>query len=177
MTAMTSETRYGLVHLVRVQHDDRTRSLGYRPECLCGWAGTYTDLAGDAEVAAISHRDEAPGLPDGLDATMSALLDLQDGLAQAVVWLAENWEADLPVPRVCATTIYAGADDREGAAGVRLLAYCPDGASLARAAARLGAPLRDDEAPNTSGNRYTRAVRLFGRVKFEAYTEIAETAP
>ena len=162
MTATTSETRYGLVHLVRVHQAERTRALGYRPECLCGWSGNSTSRACDAEAAALAHRDEAPGLPDGLDATMSALLDLQDDVAQAVVWLAENWEADLPVPTPTATTIYAGADDREGAAGVRLLAYCPDATVLARASARLGVPLRDDEAPNACGNRYTRAVACSG---------------
>ncbi len=39
---------------------------------------------------------------------MSGLLDLQDDLADAVMWLAENWSADLPVP------CYGWADSGDG---------------------------------------------------------------
>ena len=38
------------------------------------------------------------GPGDGLDRLMSELLDLQDDLARAVMWLAEHWSADLPAP-------------------------------------------------------------------------------
>ena len=156
----TTETRYGLVHLVRVHHDDRTRSLGYRPECLCGWSGTYTARAGDAEAAALAHRDEAPGLPDGLDATMSALLDLQDDLAEVVVWLAENWSADLPVPTPMPRRSTPAPMTDEDAAGVRAARLLPD-APRTWPGWRPGSVPRcvTHEGPNTGGSRYARAVR------------------
>jgi hypothetical protein len=171
MTATTTETRYGLVHLVRVQHDDRTRSLGYRPECLCGWSGTSTARACDAEAAARAHRVEAPGLPDGLDATMSALLDLQDGLAQVVVWLAENWSADLPVPHA-----YGGVGPLpdEDVPGAELFVYCATAEELARVAARLGAPIRRTQG-HRPGVELGKAIRDFGRVRIKAYTLPSET--
>ena len=60
---------------------------------------------------------------------------------------------------------------------MRLLTYCPDEDVLALASARLGVPRIDDPSADRSGHRYARAVRVFGRVKVEAYTEIPETAP
>ena len=61
-----------------------------------------------------------PGRPPALDAAMSELLDLQDDLADVVVWLAENWSADLPVPHGHQhATGYRGSARRRIRPGVR----------------------------------------------------------
>jgi hypothetical protein len=118
-----------------------------------------------ADAAAEDHREIAIDPGDGLDRLMGELLDLQDDLAQAVMWLAEHWSADLPAPYA-----YGYGSDP---VGVRLLAYCGSGDVLTRAVAVLGMPLADDPAPDTQGVRYRRAVRRFGVVALHVYREIA----
>jgi hypothetical protein len=96
---------------------------------------------------------------------MGELLDLQDDLARVVIWLAEHWSADLPVPDAYGTGV--------GRVEVRMNAYCHSTDLLTRAAARLGVPLVDDPATSSRGVRYRRAVRRFGRVSLQAYRALA----
>jgi hypothetical protein len=102
---------------------------------------------------------------------MSDLLDLQDGLADMVVWLAENWSADLPVPIVYACDGGIGLDP----ARVKVAACCLDPAELTRIAHLLGAPPVDDERPNSQGRRYRNARRDFGRVTLHAFHRLPDT--
>jgi hypothetical protein len=95
---------------------------------------------------------------------MSALLDLQDDLAEVVVWLAENWSADLPVPHA-----YGGVGPLRDEPGAELFVYCATAEELARVAARLGAPIRRTQG-HTPGVELGKAIRDFGRVRIKAYT-------
>jgi hypothetical protein len=160
MTDMTIE----LVHRVRLVTDHRVVGLGCRPVCSCGWAGSWTDDCADALTAGSDHLDTAIGPPDAMDHLMSGLLDLQDDLAGIVVWLAENWSADLPVP-----DLHGLVEDRdsEPVAIVQLLATTSDPAVLARVADRLGVPTHTDTQPDPSGTGLQRAERRFGRVLVE----------
>src|SRR5688572_18356382 len=89
-----------LTHLVVVTYDDDGPArLRFRAECSCGWSGPWHDDNALAEMDGEDHRGMALGPADGLDRLISGLLDLQDDLARAVMWLAEHWSADLPVPR------------------------------------------------------------------------------
>jgi hypothetical protein len=120
----------------------------------------------------MEHRNEAVGPPEPFDATMSELLDIQDDLASMVVWLAENWSADLPVPGIYCRPGVAPAFP----GGVQLLVACPDVGVLERVAGLLGVPVRED----TTLSRYTgvphrRAFRSFGRVMLDAYAPSGET--
>jgi hypothetical protein len=168
----TTTNRFDLAHLVVLHRDDRD---GYQPVCSCGWHGTWNDYLTAAEVGG-EHRDGAVGPPDDLDRAMTELLDLQDDLAEAVVWLAENWSAELPALYVHTTTHYADDDDREGKAGMRLLVPC-DKDEFGRAAFRLGAPVIDDPANDDGHTRYRRATRAIGRVHIQAYTGMEDTTP
>ena len=143
-------------------------ACGYRAECTCGWAGPWSDDAATADDQAVDHWEVAVDPPDAMDAAMSAMLDLQDDLAEVVMWLAENWSTDLPSPYLHGIDHDDLADDRHRA-GVRLLMPCPDAEQLARAAERLGVPVRTDTEPNSQGDRYARALRRFGRVEVEVY--------
>ena len=80
-------------HLVAVVSD------GYEvvAECACGWASDWQDSP-EAADAAGSSTARGGGSARRRGRAMSGLLDLQDDLAATVVWLAENWSADLPVP-------------------------------------------------------------------------------
>jgi hypothetical protein len=169
-------TTIDLTHPVRVVTDQRTYGLGHRAECGCGWASAWTDDPADAEAAGLDHREVAVGPGDRLDRVMSELLDLQHDLAAMVVWLAENWSADLPAP-----VIYG----RDGGSGVprdpvrvELSAYCVEPADVTRIAHLLGVLPVDDEQPNCYGSRYRRVRRGFGRVSLRAFTAIdPEPAP
>ena len=133
----------------------RTRS-GCRPECWCGWASTWCDAYATADEVAQDHREIAAGPATDLDATLSGLLDLQDDLADTVIWLAENWSSDLPVPhasprRSTPTTVSAwpasgcwSTARRATNAGPGRPTRCPD---RGRRGARPG------------GRHYQRAVR------------------
>jgi hypothetical protein len=173
-TTTTTTTTFDLTHAVRVVCDGQVDGLGHRAECGCGWASDWCDDTADAEVAGVDHREVAVGPGDGLDRVMSELLDLQDDLADMVVWLAENWSADLPVPVVYGRD---GGGDTGGPARVELWAYC-DPADLSHIARLLGVPMVEDERPDCYGSRYRRARRDFGRVSLQAYTSIEmERAP
>jgi hypothetical protein len=164
MTTVLSPIEFD--HLVQVV---RHRACGYRAECWCGWNSAWCDDYATADEAAQDHREVAAGPPDGLDAALSGLLDLQDDLADTVMWLAENWSADLPTPATCSHTQYR--DDGEGVAGVRLLAYCESTDVLVRVAELLGEPVVAEAEANRDGTRWQRAVRRFGRVEIDAYRE------
>jgi hypothetical protein len=163
-------TAYVPVHVVDVNRGD-----GYDfATCSCGWTGELHGEAVWAEIDALAHHEGVASPPDGLDRAMSDLLDLQDDLAEVVVWLAENWSADLPVPTVRGCNHYD--DNHNATAGVRVSAYTSDTTEVARSAARLGVPVITDAGPNSLGRRYHRAIRTFGRVQVEVYTSAGETA-
>ena len=160
---------YELAHLVQVVFDDRA---GYRAECSCGWDGPWTDELTAAD-SVVDHREVAVGPPTGLDAAVSGLLDLQDDLADTVMWLAENWSADLPTPHATSTSRYR----ENGAAipGVRLLVCCDSRDDLVRLAGLLDAPLVADPEPDSKGNRWEHATRHFGRVDIDAFRALDES--
>jgi len=113
--------------------------------------------------------DPAPGHErDAVDALLSGLLDIQDDIAQAVVWLAENWSADLPAPYW-----YGRGHQHQSDEALRLAVYCTL-VELARVAALMDVTTVDDQIPDSSGHRHRRARRSFGsaRVVLEAYYEI-----
>src|SRR5512132_3116777 len=135
---MTDTTMIELAHRVRIDTDHRVYGLGCRAICSCGWASHWTDHGTVATEAGVEHIDTAIGPPDEMDLLMSGMLDLQDDLAAVVMWLAENWSADLPVPGLRSATHYD--DDggpSEGVAGAVLMAATHDRAVLVRAADRL----------------------------------------
>ena len=166
---------FELAHRVHVQTDPRVWGLGSRAVCSCGWASGWLPGSSDATQAGAEHVDTAIGPPDALDHAMNIMLDLQEDLAETVVWLAENWSADLPAPGVYGGIGYLRDPD---VAGARLLVFCETADELARVAARLGAPVRTRLEPVT-GRGFDAATRDFGRVRVEAYTEssTAEAVP
>jgi hypothetical protein len=169
----TTLSLYELAHLVQVV---RHSANGYRAECVCGWAGAWCDDPVTADDHAVDHREVAAGPPRDLDRAISGLLDLQDDLAEMVIWLAENWSADLPVPSAQAWTDYSG--DTRGVPGFSLLAYSDSGDDIAGMSELLGVPVVPDRVPDSLGNRYERATRRFGRVRLTAYRQIGrEPAP
>jgi hypothetical protein len=160
-----------LAHPVQVVTDDQVDGLGYRAECSCGWASDWHADHSDAETAGVDHREVAAGPGDG-PAVMGELLDLQGDLAGIVVWLAENWSADLPVPVVYGR---GGGGGRVGPATVELSTYCTDPSDLTRIGHLLGVPAVDDIEPNPyNGARYHEAVRRFGRVSLQAFTNTTD---
>jgi hypothetical protein len=161
---MASIETIEVAHLVELAWDRRPWGGGVRAECSCGWSGDWRTNVTTAADDGTEHREIAVGSGDEMDALMSGLLDLQDDLAETVLWLAEHWSVDLPVPSSRGT-----GDPGQ----IVLFAYCLGAGELTRAAAVLGAPLVDDAAPNSYGTRYRRAVRRFGRVSLEVYREIA----
>jgi hypothetical protein len=93
---MTTLCPKDLPHVVQtVAH----RELGYRAECWCGWAGAWTSDHATADDQTAGHRAATLG-PDQLAITLCELMDLQDDIADALMWLAESWASDLPAPRV-----------------------------------------------------------------------------
>jgi hypothetical protein len=85
-------------HLVQVV--DHT-PCGYRAECLCGWASRWTTDLPAADGAAAAHRARVTEAT-GIDETIVSLLDLQDDLADTIMWLAETWHRGLPALRMSA---------------------------------------------------------------------------
>lgn len=152
-----------LEHLVEVVSD----GFEHRPLCSCGWCGNWSEDDEAATVAGLAHRDEAVGPPDAVDVFLSGLLDLQDDIARLVIWVAENWAPDLPHPRW-----YASGSDDDDRAAIRVLVCCQDEAELARVAEVVGVTPVDDDTANSTGNRYRRAIRCFGRVELSAYRRI-----
>jgi hypothetical protein len=171
MTTITTTTTLVPAHRVAVTSD----GYEYLAECSCGWASDWQATPEAADRAGVEHTDTAVGPPDDLDRAMTDLLDLQDDLAATVVWLTENWSADLPAPYVHSTTHYHDGDDASGKAGMRLLVPCGnDVDSLARAAAHLGVPIIDDPANDEGRDRYRRATLALGRVHIQAYALLGE---
>jgi hypothetical protein len=148
----------GRAHLVQVVANGEA---GCRAECLCGWAGPWCDQRGSAEIAAAEHRRAGLGAAAGLDGAVSALLDLQDDLADAVTWLVENWSADLPVPQL---TIDARPSGGRHAA-LTLSARGETPAQRARLAQLL---CPGEGAGHAHADRRTaRLVRDFGLIRLE----------
>jgi hypothetical protein len=170
MTTVLSPIEFD--HLVQVV---RHKALGYRAECWCGWSSAWCDEYLTADEAGADHMEVAAGPATAFDATLSGLLDLQDDLADTVIWLAENWSSELPIPHPYARDVQRAGGER--VAGVRLLVYCDTADQLVRLADLLAVPVVADDTPNKRGLRYQRAVRDFGRVEIEAYAEFAEAAP
>jgi hypothetical protein len=163
MTTTTTMTAPVPPHLVMVVSE----GFEYLAECACGWASDWHATPDAADTAGAEHRDGAVGPPDAMDRLMSGLLDLQDDLAAVVVWLAENWSVHLPP-----LGWSANGSDRDGDRPVlRVTGYCdPD--ELADAARVLGAVPADDLADDARGSRYRRAVRDFGRLRVEVFTNL-----
>jgi hypothetical protein len=165
-------TPYDLGHLVQVVTD---RHAGCRAECSCGWASPWTDDHSAAGALAAEHSEVAVGPPTGLDAAIGGLLDLQDDLADAVMWLAENWSATLPTPSTMCWTDHTGHGPAVPV--LELLVQC-ESDQLTWVAGLLGAPVVRDAAADSFGHRYERAVRRFGRVHLTAFRQIpAEPSP
>lgn len=164
---MNTTTTVDLAHPVVVVTDGQG---AYRTECGCGWASDWyfaDDLA--AEEAGRDHIEIAIGPPDPLDKLLSELLDLQDDLAEAVIWFADNYTADMPVPTL-------GGRHSPGHP-IWLLAATATACGVDQVAQLTGTPPTDDPTPDGSGNRYRRMVHDFGRVRFEVITAIGEATP
>jgi hypothetical protein len=143
-------TAVELVHEVATVTD----GFNHRAECSCGWASGWLvdDVA--AVLAGVEHPEVAVGHPDALDRFMSGLLDVQDDLARVVVWIAENWSADLPVPT---------------RRSLDLAVQCQAAGELARVAAVMGADVQYDPRHDTGEATYRCARRQFGTIVFEAW--------
>jgi hypothetical protein len=136
-------------------------ACGFRAECLCGWASRWAEEASTADAAAQSHREQV-GQFVGTDAAIASLLELQDDLADTIMWLAENWSPDLPA--LAAHSCTDTQHDPDGVPGVSLCAICHGPDDMARAARRLGGPIVADPEPDATGRRYERSLRRFGHV-------------
>jgi hypothetical protein len=167
MTTVVSPLEFD--HLVQVV---RHRALGYRAECWCGWSSVWCEEYVAADEAGVDHREVTAGPATELDATLSGLLDLQDNLADAVIWLAENWSSDLPVPVEYPRII--DRDDGDAVGGVGLLVCCVTAEEVVELAELLGSPVVADAGPDCEARRCLRATRDFGRVQIEACIELAE---
>jgi len=153
---MNAVTMGELVHRVETVTD----GFEHRAECSCGWASDW--LADDvaAVLAGVEHPEIAVGPADALDGFMSGVLDVQDDLAEVVVWMAENWSADLPVPDLPRTGRGGGLD---------VAVQCDDGPELARVADVLGVAIAGDPSYDTDDAIYRCARRRFGTVVVEAW--------
>ena len=169
MTTVLSPIEFD--HLVQVVHH---KACGHRAECWCGWAGAWCDDYATADAAAHHHRETAAGPATGLDATLGGLLDLQDDLADTVLWLADNWSSDLPVPQ--AEPGGTCLDDGTVVPCLRLLVCAETTDELVEIADLLAAPVVLEAEPDAHGRRYQRATRTFGRVHMEAYAEVSPSA-
>jgi hypothetical protein len=156
-----------LAHLVQVV---RHKDCGFRAECACGWAGDWYDDQTEAELSAVEHREVAVGQATGLDLAVSGLLDLQDDLADVVMWLAENWSADLPTPHVFGRNHTRSGSPVE--VGVALLVWCTTSLEFGRVARLLDTTVVADVEPNGHGSRWERTTRRFGRVHINAYRSL-----
>jgi hypothetical protein len=144
-----------LAHPVVVVTDDQGH---YRSECGCGWTSAwYLDDDMAAEAAGVDHIEIAVGPPDALDRLMGELLDLQDDLAQLVIWLADNWTAALPAPY---WTGYGSAT---------LKVQCSGMDQLHQVAELLGEPVTHRPSYDQEDRRYWCSRRTFGRVTLDAW--------
>ena len=147
----------------------------YRAECACGWVSDWSFNPADADSEGVCHQDDAARATDAMDLVINDLLDLQDDLAAAVVWLAENWTTGLP------TLGWSGCGDdrRRDRPAVRLLGYASP-AEMTAAAVVLDTTMIDGP-PDVGGRRWRRAIRDFGRVRIQIFADLpaldAESAP
>jgi hypothetical protein len=148
-----------LTHAVQVvtdQHDT------YRAECSCDWTGEWQPDELTAELAGTDHVEVEVGPADPLDRLMSGLLGLQEDLAVVVIWLADNWTADLPAPTPWSPG-YGKYDT------LALAVHCSDLDGLYEVAGVLGEPVIRNASCDQSTGRFWHAVRSFGRVSIEAW--------
>jgi hypothetical protein len=124
-----------IAHLVQVVGGRRT---GYRAECRCGWASAWTSERAPAHATARRHPHPASGAPHGPEPAIRDLLDLQDDLADAVLWLGENWAPGLPTPLV-RSGVPVDAAGRP-IASVSLSVRCERAEDLAWVATLVGRP-------------------------------------
>jgi hypothetical protein len=139
-----------------------TDGFEHRAECSCGWESEWYLDDVEAVEAGVEHPEIAVGHADCLDVFVSGLLDVQDDLAALVVWLAENWSSDLPMPEVSRCTS-SGSDVLD------VWVQCADACTLARIADRMGAPVERDSRYDSASGTFYCARRWFGRVLVEAW--------
>jgi hypothetical protein len=163
----TTVTVRSAAHAIAVVSDDEE----YRAECCCGWAGEWQFSPDDADLDGTDHRSGVTGSGGDTDTLMGVLLDLQDDIAEAVLWFAENWSADLPAPRVL------GANHEDGiepaGAGLTLAVACGTRELLHRIAHRLGVPVLLDVSDADQRCALHSACRRFGQVLVHAYAEVS----
>jgi hypothetical protein len=136
-------------------------------ECGCGWLGESQFSAAGADEDGACHQDESVRAVDAMDVVMSGLLDLQDDLAAAVVWLAENWATGLP--QLCWS---AFSDDRDrDRPAVQVLGYATP-AEMTAAVVVLDTTMTDDPPDDEGNPRYRHAIRDFGRVRLDVLTDL-----
>jgi hypothetical protein len=166
MTAVLSPIEFD--HLVQVV---RHRACGYRAECWCGWASAWCDEYATADEAADLHHEVEARPASGLDAALSGLLALQDDLADAVMWLAENWSSDLPQIAACPRS--AHLENGECVPCVGLIVRCSTASEVLCLAELLEAPMVAYAEPNSPRSQW--ATRSFGRVQIEVFSESPAT--
>jgi hypothetical protein len=170
---MTTDTTAAVpVHLVEVHNEGSAGLSPYSAVCSCGWLGDSHEEPVWAQIEGLTHREDVDD-PDVMDRLMSDLLDIQENLAAAVVWLAENWAAHLPE-----LEWHGGRGSaRRGGPAVELVAYCrPE--DWAEAVEVLDGPVTEDLVPDDGLQRYQRVRREWGRVRLELFTEHGvEVAP
>jgi hypothetical protein len=132
----------------------------HRAECSCGWTSDWHADDVTAVMAGVEHSEIAVGPRDGLDGFVGELLDVQDDLSELVIWLAEHWSADLPVPALWGLA---------GTGRVEVSVYCASRTELARVGARLGVAVGRDRRYDAEKETYWCARRTFGRVAVEAW--------
>jgi hypothetical protein len=101
---------------------------------------------------------------------LADLLGIQDDIAATVVWLADNWPGELPVPKW-----HGRGWDHEV---LELLVYCSAG-QLDQVAALVNTTPVDDPDPDSRWHCYQRVRRCFGtgRVALTAYTLNDDDSP
>lgn len=110
------------------------------------------------------------GPADHVDELVSDLLDIQDDIARAVIWIAEHWSADLP------RITWAPGLGRSGDA-LRLRVRCTNLADLARVAALLDTEVVAQPYAAGDGRRRHDVTRRIGRVVLTAwFTDIPRSA-
>jgi hypothetical protein len=154
--SMGDEPAARLAHEVAVFNDGRK----HRAECSCGWTSDWSADDVVAVMAGVEHSEIVVGPADALDGFIGELLDVQDELSELVIWLAEHWSADLPVP---------GLWGLSGTGQVEVSVYCESRAELGRVANRLGATVGRDRRYDADKETYWCARRPFGRVAVEAW--------
>ncbi|HEY7070702.1 MAG TPA: hypothetical protein VH479_11345 [Acidimicrobiales bacterium] len=95
-------------------------------------------------------------------------MDLQDDLADVVMWLAENWTLELPTPDVRPGVEHM--DSGEHVPTLGLIVRCETPAQLHGFAELLAVPVTVDARPDGGGVPALRATRQFRRVCIELVT-------